>query len=167
MKKLSPMTKTALNKILRDHAKWLNNPKTGKRADFYNKNLRGANFRNANLRSADFRGADLRGANFRNADLRDANFRNADLRDANLADTDLCNTNLYNTDLRDANLDYACLPLWCGLFDVVIDKRLAAQILYHFLRMKSEDADVLAVQKLPKLRALAEQFHRFAECGGL
>ena len=95
------------------------------------------------------------------ANLRDANLHNADLSNA-----DLSGANLRDANLRSANLDYSCLPLWCGSLDIKIDKHLASQILYHFLRMKSSDKDVKAVQALPKLRALASKFHRFEECGG-
>ena len=62
------MTPNELDKILKDHKKWLNNEDEGHRAD-----LRGADLRDANLRGADLRGADLIGANLRCANLRGAN----------------------------------------------------------------------------------------------
>jgi len=70
----------------------------------------------AYLREADLWGADLRNANLRGADLREANLRRANLRGA---------------DLREADLDFASWPLWCGSSDVVIDERLARQLLAH------------------------------------
>ena len=48
------MTPNELDKILKDHKKWLNNKDEGHRAD-----LRGADLRDANLRGADFRGANI------------------------------------------------------------------------------------------------------------
>ncbi len=47
-----------------------------------------------------------------------ANLRGADLQVA---------------DLRWADLDFSCWPLWCGSFNVKVDKRIASQLAYHFL----------------------------------
>ena len=55
------MTAEELNKILADHALWLEN-KGGKRADLRWANLRGANLQGADLREANLQGADLREA---------------------------------------------------------------------------------------------------------
>lgn len=77
-----------------------------------------------------------------------ANLREADLRKANL---------------REANLDYSCWPLWCGSLDVTVDKRIAAQLAYHFCRVCCADPEVQAAQKA--LAPLANQFHRVEECG--
>lgn len=71
--------------------------------------------------------------------------------------------NLYGADLRGANLDFSCWPLWCGAFDVTVDKRIAAQLAYHFCRIICDDDDVKAAQKA--LAPLANQFHRVDECG--
>jgi len=60
--------------------------------------------------------------------------------------------------MRGADLDYSCFPLWCGSFDVKIDKRIAAQLAYH-----CEDEEVKDAQE--KLKPLANQFHRVGECG--
>ena len=57
------MTKSELDKILKEHEDWLANPKLGKRA-----NLSGANLYGANLS-----GADLSGANLLRAYLSEAN----------------------------------------------------------------------------------------------
>ena len=50
------------------------------------------------------------------ADLREANLRRADLREA---------------DLRGADLDFSSWPLWCGSVGVVIDEKIARQLIYH------------------------------------
>jgi hypothetical protein len=71
-----------MDAILANHAKWLADPSTGKRADLRGTNLRWADLRWANLREADLRDADLRGANLRGADLREANLNGAYLREA-------------------------------------------------------------------------------------
>ena len=92
-----------LNAIVESHGKWLRNEKDGKRA-----NLQDANLQYANLRGANLRDANLQGANLRGADLRGAN-------------------------LRGANLDYSFLPLWCGSKDMIVDRRIAAQIAAHHL----------------------------------
>lgn len=94
--------------------------------------------------------ANLRGANLQSADLRGANLRNANLRGA---------------DLQGADLDYNCWPLCCGSFNVIVDKKIAAQLAYHFCRLICDDEEVKASQKA--LYPLANQFHRVEECGKL
>jgi len=83
---------------------------------------------------ADLRGADLRGANLREADL------------------------------RGANLDYAAWPLWCGSFDAKADRRLAAQLAYHFCRIDFGD-DAVCLVAQDALVTLANEFHRVGENG--
>lgn len=75
----------------------------------------------------------------------------------------LCGANLRGADMRGANLDFSCWPLWCGSLDVIVDKRIAAQLAYHFCRIICDDDEVKAAQKA--LAPLANQFHRVAECG--
>jgi hypothetical protein len=132
-----------LQEILELHKKWLNDEEGGVKA---------------NLRSADLTYADLTSADLRFADLRFANLRFADLTSANLK-----SANLTFADLRSANLDFSCFPLWCGSFDIKIDKKIAAQIAYHFCRLKCDDAEVLEAQQA--IKKLANQFHRVKECG--
>lgn len=76
---------------------------------------------------------------------------------------DLCGANLRGVDMRGANLDFSCWPLWCGSLDVIVDKRIAAQLAYHFCRIICDDDEVKAAQKA--LAPLANQFHRVEECG--
>ena len=94
--------------------------------------------------------ANLRGANLQDADLQGANLRNANLRGA---------------DLQGADLDYNCWPLCCGSFNVIVDKKIAAQLAYHFCRLICDDEEVKASQKA--LYPLANQFHRVEACGKL
>ena len=122
-----------IQEVLKLHEAWLNNEDGGVRA-----NLQGANLQGANLQGANLRGANLRGANLRNADLR-------------------------NADLRNANLDFSCWPLWCGSLGVKIDAKIAAQLAYHFCRVKCDGAEVIAAQEA--LRTLANKFHRISQCG--
>jgi len=112
---------------------------------------------------ADLRYADLRGADLRYADLRYADLRGADLRYADLNGADLIGANLRGADLRYANLDYSCLPLWCGSLDITVDKRIAAQIAYHFCRLVCDDEDAKQAQEA--IAGLANQFHRMKGCG--
>ena len=132
--------------------------------------LRGASLRGANLRRADLREADLRGASLRGADLREANLREADLREANLREADLRGAslrgaNLRRADLREANLDYSCWPLWCGSLDVKVDKKIAAQLAYHFCRLDCDDPEYIKTRNA--ILSFANQFHRVNECGML
>ena len=99
--------------------------------------------------------ANLRGANLQDADLQGANLRNANLQDADLQ----------GANLQGADLDYNCWPLCCGSFNVIVDKKIAAQLAYHFCRLICDDEEVKASQKA--LYPLANQFHRVEECGKL
>ena len=129
------MEQKKLDEILRLHKMWLNGEKEGERA---------------NLQDANFQGANLRGASLWDADLRDADLRSADLQGANL---------------RGANLDYSCWPLWCGSLDVKVDRRIAAQLAYHFCRLDFDDPDYISARNA--VINFANEFHRVEECGWL
>lgn len=68
-------------------------------------------------------------------------------------------------DLRGANIDYSCWPLWCGSLDVVVDRRIAAQLAYHFCRLICDDPDYIAARNA--VVDFANTFHRVNECGAL
>ena len=72
---------------------------------------------------------------------------------------------LRGADLSGANLDYSCWPLWNGSFDVKVDKRIAAQLAYHFCRLNCDDPEYLAARN--NLIDFANQFHRVDEYGRL
>lgn len=82
---------------------------------------------------------------------------------ADLRWADLRWANLHGADMRGVNLDFSCWPLWCGSLGVIVDKRIAAQLAYHFCRIICDDDEVKAAQKA--LAPLANQFHRVGECG--
>lgn len=167
-------TQEQLAEILAKHKRWLNN-EVGPReradlsgADLEYANLEGAYLEYAVLSRADLTGANLAGANLAGADLAGANLAGAHLSRANLAGANLTGANLTRANLAGANLDFASWPLWCGTLYARIDKRLAAQLLYHALRaMQSaaNDADVAAVLASEANIRLANQFHRVDECG--
>lgn len=136
------MTQNELDKILKNHKKWLN-ADGGSRANLGGTNLRGADLRDANLWVANLRAAELRGANLRDANLRDANLRGADL--------------------WGANIDYSCWPLWCGSLDVIVDRRIFCQLAYHLCRVIVDDDECKEAQLM--LGKLANEFHRADECG--
>lgn len=117
------MTQNELDKILKDHKKWLNNEDEGHRAD-----LRGADLRDANLRGADLIGANLRYANLRSADLIGAD--------------------LWYANLRGANIDHSCWPIWCGNLDVKVDRRIFCQLAYHLCRVIVDDDDCKEAQNM-------------------
>lgn len=99
----------------------------------------------ANLQMADLHGADMRGTDLRGADLHEAN--------------------LHETDLRGANLDFSCWPLWCGSLDAVVDRRIAAQIAYHFCSLVCDDPGYIKARNA--ILDFANEFHRVGECGEL
>jgi len=175
------MNKDRLNRILEEHKLWLNG-EGGAKANLDHTNLSGANLsgadlrganldytnlRNADLRDADLRYANLSGADLRNADLRNADLRNADLRGANLNYANLSGADLRNADLRGAELYFSVFPLWCGSFDIKVDKRLPIQLLYHIAKMniKTDDADLKRLLKLKTFIKVCNKFHRANECG--
>jgi len=73
--------------------------------------------------------------------------------------------NLRGANLRGADLDYSCWPLYNGSFDVKEDKRIAAQLAYHFCRLECDDPEYLAARN--SLIDFANQFHRVDEYGRL
>ena len=129
-----------ISKILRKHELWLNGDDNGERADFSLCDLSWACLSRTDLREANLRGADLHRADLREANLREANLRGADL-------------------------DFACWPLWCGSLGVKADKRIMAQLAYHFCRVICDDPEVEKYQRM--IAPLANQFHRVEECGKL
>ena len=181
------MTPEELKAKLDAHKLWLetrwSGEVKGKRLDLYGADLTGAdltgaNLYRANLYRADLYRADLTCADLYRADLTcanltGANLTGANLTGANLAGADLTGANLTRADLTGAdltraNLDYSAWPLRCGSLNVKIDKRLAAQLMYHAMRAMqscSDNADVAAVLSRPECVALANQFHRVDECG--
>ena len=77
------------------------------------------------------------------ADLRGADLRWADLRGASL---------------EGAVLDFSAWPLGCGSRNVKIDRRIAAQLAYHFCAVECDDPDYLTARAA--LLPLANTFHR-------
>lgn len=104
------------------------------------------------------------------ASLNDVNLRciylcGADLRNADLSGSDLHCTNLRGADLRGANLDYSVWPLWCGGLHVKTDRRIMAQLAYHFCAQDCDDPDYIKARNA--ILWFANSFHRANECGEL
>ena len=149
------MEQKKLDEILRLHKMWLNGEEEGERAS-----LRDADLQGADLRGVDLWGADLQDANLRDADLSGANLQGADLRGADLQGADL-----RGVDLQGVDLDFSCWPLWCGSLDVKVDRRIAAQLAYHFCRLDCDDPDYIEARNA--IVNFANEFHRVEECGWL
>ena len=180
---LSKISKDDLRGILEKHKKWLNGEDCGEKADlrnvdFLNFDLQGVDLRGSDLQGSDLQGSDLQGSNLRWSNLRWSNLRwsnlqgsnlqgsnlqGSDLQGSNLQGSDLQGSNLRGSNLRGADIDFSCWPLWCGSLDVTVDKRIAAQLAYHFCRLVCDDDEVKQAQKM--LAPLADQFHRAEECG--
>ena len=112
------MTREELNKILKNHEKWLNGKGEERadlsganlcRADLVGSNLIGANLSEADLSEAYLSEADLSGANLRRADLSEAYLSEAYLSEANLRRADLRRADLIGANLSEANLSEANL----------------------------------------------------------
>ena len=78
---------------------------------------------------------------------------------------DLWDADLRGANLRGANLDHSCWPLWCGSLDVKVDRRIAAQLAYHFCRLDCDDPDYIEARNA--IVNFANEFHRVEECGWL
>ena len=168
------MDANKLREILDAHKLWRED-KGGKRADLSCADLRCADLRCADLSGADLRGAYLRCAYLRGADLSDADLSDANLSDANLSDADLSDADLSGADLSDADLsgadlsgadlDFGAWPLWCGGLNVKTDRRLMAQLAYHFCAQDCDDPDYIKARDA--ILWFANSFHRVGECGEL
>lgn len=135
---MKKITQKELDGMLDRHARWLRRQEGGKQMALCGADLRGLDFRGADMSSSSLQESDLRGA-----DLTDATLRNVTLRGANP---------------RGANMDFSSgIPLWCGSLGVKADKRLAAQLAYHFCRLACGSPEVKAAQAA--LRELANKSH--------
>lgn len=107
MKRLS---QSELNKILKNHWKFVNNEPNGCKADFCDCDLTGcselaltgADLAYVNFRNANLKGMDLSGANLNYTDLRGANFTNVDLCGAWMMHAKVDGVNFTNTDFYKA-----------------------------------------------------------------
>lgn len=82
---------------------------------------------------------------------------------ADLRGADLCNAGLRGADLRGADLDRSCWPLWCGGLNVKTDRRIMAQLAYHFCAQNCDDPDYIRARNA--ILNFANSFHRVEECG--
>ena len=73
---------------------------------------------------------------------------------ANLTGANLTRANLDGANLDGADLDYSAWPLWCGSYNVKVDKNIAAQIAMHFCWLNCDDPEVKAAQKAIKTLAM-------------
>jgi uncharacterized protein YjbI with pentapeptide repeats len=94
-----------------------------------------------------------------------ADLRLADLRGADLSYADLCDADLRCANLRGADLDYSIWPLWCGGLHAKTDRRLMAQLAYHFCDQDCDDPDYIKARDA--ILWFANSFHRSGECGEL
>jgi hypothetical protein len=120
-------------------------------------NLSGADLSRADLSGAGLSWADLSRADLSLANLSGANLSRANLSGANLSGADLSRADLSWANLSGADLFVTSWNLGCGSLNVTVDAKIAIQILYHFTRLKCEDARVKEMQK--KAGKLANRFH--------
>lgn len=157
------MNEQELKTVLELHKKWLEGKEEGKRANLRKSNLLWADLREADLQGADLQGADLQGADLRDTDLRGADLREADLRGVDLRKSNLRDADFRRADLREADLDYSVWPLWCGGLHVKTDKRIMAQLAYHFCAQDCDDTEYIKARNA--ILWFANQFHLANECG--
>ena len=119
------------------------------RADLTRANLTSAKLTRANLTDADLTRANFYYADLTNADLTRANFYYAKLTRANLTDANLTRANLTGADIG-----FSSWPLWCGTYNVKVDKNIAAQIAMHLCWLNCADEEVKAAQDAVKKLAM-------------
>ena len=119
------------------------------RANLTDADLTRANFYYADLTNADLTRANFYYANLTDADLTRANFYYAKLTRANLTDADLTRANLTGADIG-----FSSWPLWCGTYNVKVDKNIAAQIAMHLCWLNCADEEVKAAQDAVKKLAM-------------
>lgn len=119
----------------------------------------------ANLSYANLYSANLGYANLYSADLSSANLSSANLYSANLGSANLYSANLSSANLSYADIDYSCWPLWCGSRDVKVDKKIALQILAHFIVLDCDDQDIIELQSFILSTGLPQLCHRAKELG--
>ena len=102
------------------------------------------------FRYVDMTGADMRGADMTDVDMTGADMRGADMRYANMTG---------------ANIDYSSFSLSCSFLNIKIDKRIAAQLMYHVCSMDCDDPDFIKARN--SVLDFANTFHRVNECGKL
>jgi uncharacterized protein YjbI with pentapeptide repeats len=140
------------------HQRYLDGKSNGEKANFLGADLQGANLlgadlQGANLQGADLQGADLRWANLQGANLQGANLQGADLQEASLRWADLRGADLQGADLQGANIDFSCLPLHCGSFNVIVDDSILEQLLTHIKKLNIKNcssANKKIVESIPK-----------------
>ena len=52
-----------------------------------------------------------------------------------------------DADLRGANLDFSCWPLWCGSKGVIVDLKVAYQLLAHVACLQCDDPEFVEIKK--------------------
>ena len=154
------MESEKLKEVLRLHKMWIEGKSGGVRADLKWADLKWADLSGAHLSGAHLRGADLTDADLRGADLSGAHLRGTDLKWADLTDADL-----RGADLSGADLDFSDWPLWCGGLHVITDKRIMAQLAYHFCAQDCTDPEYIRARNA--IIEFANSFHRVGECGKL
>ena len=92
-------------------------------------------------------GADLTGANLTRADLTGAYLTGANLTRADLTGAYLTDAYLTGANLTGADLDYSAWPLWCGSRGVIVDRRIAVQLIAHVCALVCDDPEVIAAQE--------------------
>ena len=91
--------------------------------------------------------------------------KRADLSGADLSDANLSRADLRYANLSGADLDFSSWPLWCGGLHVETDRRLMAQLAYHFCCQDCDDPDYIKARDA--ILWFANSFHRVDECGKL
>jgi uncharacterized protein YjbI with pentapeptide repeats len=104
-----PKTHADLPDVLARHARWLQDPATGERADLSRAQLSGAKLDGANLCMADLTGAQLGASHLARANLRGARLCAVKMRAADLRAADLELADLTHAHLEEANMQAAKL----------------------------------------------------------
>lgn len=167
---MKELTKSELDKILKNHKHWIYEDCDGwegMRANFCYVDLKDADLSNADLINVDFCGADLRNANLSYANLSYTDLSYADLRGADMENADLENADLSYADLRGAKnvpfVPYACpdtgsfigykkIGRYIVMLEILSDaKRCSAT----GRRCRCSKAKVLSIQEIDGMKSIS------------
>jgi len=76
----------------------------------------------------------------------------------NLRRADLQRADLRGANLRGADLDYSCLPLWCGSFDMKVDDRFVYQLIAHICRLDISECSANVTIAVKLLESYCNKF---------
>lgn len=147
----------------KSHELWLRGEREGQCLTLTGRDLSGTSLQKLCLQEVNFKNSILKNVDFQDSDMQRTVLSEVDAQNSNFCGVDFFGTDFQRADFRGVNMDHSCWPLWCGSFDVKVDKRIAAQLAYHFCRLDCNDPEYIRARNM--LIDFANQFHMAKDCG--